>query len=219
MVRSLCIAVFCIALAATSCITIALILLWSSIQEEMQLEYLRFFLDAYKAVGIGFLVALLGVIIPHLLPEAQYQFQRHKESRTAYSQAKTALMYLPEKVACLGCLEAIATVQEAHEKLHLARTYDELQEYLDPPFTPKTWTEKRYWELTAIRWMLGEHADRWHELRGEPCVEKLRGAFDRVAAVLDEHAGLQGSEHEKELAPIMRDALRDVLELRDPSQA
>lgn len=79
-------------------------------------EQLGFFLDAYKAIGVGFLVALLGAIIPQLLPEGRDRFERFKDSRVAYSEAKTSVLYLPEKLSNLTFSDAVTAVQDAHGK-------------------------------------------------------------------------------------------------------
>jgi hypothetical protein len=74
------------------------------------IEQQRLYIDTYKAIGIGFLVALLGTIIPNLILESRDNFERAKESRIAYSQAKTAAIYLPGTLAVLEYGEAMAAL-------------------------------------------------------------------------------------------------------------
>ena len=122
----------------------------------------RLYLDAYKAIGIGFLVALLGTIIPNLILENRDNFERAKQSRIAYSQAKTSVIYLPGTLAVLKYGEAMAVLQESHRKLHIAETYGkELVEYLEWYGDKETWVDQTYWELTAVRMLLQSRADEW----------------------------------------------------------
>jgi len=122
----------------------------------------RLYLDAYKTIGIGFLVALLGTIIPNLILESRDNFARAKESRIAYSHAKTSVIYLPGTLAVLEYGEAMAMLQESHRKLHLAETYGkELSDYLKWYGDKAVWTDQTYWELTAVRVLLQSQADRW----------------------------------------------------------
>ncbi len=126
----------------------------------------RLYFDAYTAIGIGFLAALLGTIIPNLILESRDNLERAKQSRIAYSQAKTSLIYLPGTLAVLQYGIAMAALQESHLKLHIAETYrKELKEYLTWYGDDKIWSAQIYWELTAVRSLLQSHADEWKNLR------------------------------------------------------
>jgi hypothetical protein len=126
------------------------------------IELQRLYLDAYKTIGIGFLVAVLGTIIPNLILERRDNFERAKESRIAYSHAKTSVIYLPGTLAVLEYGEAMAMLQESHRKLHIAETYGkELSDYLQWYGDKAVWTDQTYWELTAVRVVLQSQADRW----------------------------------------------------------
>jgi hypothetical protein len=125
----------------------------------------RLYFDAYQAIGIGFLVALLGTIIPNLILESRDKFERAKESRIAYSQAKTSVLYLQGTLSVLGYGEAMAVLQESHRKLHIAETYGkELKQYLKWYGDKETWIAQTYWELTAVRRLLQSRADEWKDL-------------------------------------------------------
>lgn len=90
-----------------------------------RLEYLKFTLEVYKAIGLGFLITLLGVAIPHLLPEARYGFETLKEGREIYSKAKTGIDYLPYKLASLDFKNGIEHIESIHRLKHLADAYIE----------------------------------------------------------------------------------------------
>ncbi|MGH9969319.1 MAG: hypothetical protein ACREBG_16180 [Pyrinomonadaceae bacterium] len=129
------------------------------------IEQQRLYFDAFKAIGIGFLVALLGTLIPNLILESRDNFERAKQSRMAYSHAKTSVIYLPGTLAVLKYGDAMGALQEAHRKLHIAETYGkELGEYLKWYGDKGTWTDQTYWELTAVRILLQSRADEWENL-------------------------------------------------------
>jgi hypothetical protein len=153
-------------------------------EPALTLEIKRLYLEAYKAVGVGFLVAVLGVSVPQLLPEARDRFERFKNSRVAYSEAKTAVIYLPETVSELTFAPAVAAVQDAHRKLHLAETYSELQTHLigwHPH--PETWVDRNYWELMAIRRALRTSVNTWDHLTSRNRLQIIDSALKVVESV------------------------------------
>lgn len=154
---------------------------WQSAGGRLSLDQLRFFLDAYKTIAAAFLVALLAVVIPQLLPEAKDKFERYKDSRVAYSRAKTAVIYLPERIAYLAFIDAVSAVQEAHEKLHFAETYpNELRQHLRWHPYPDTWVDRNYWELFALRKVLHENVDSWSQLSPGARLRQIQVALSIV---------------------------------------
>src|SRR5215471_18188137 len=106
---------------------IASVLVWVALEKtprdangQLSVQQMRFFLDAYKAIGVAFLVASLAVVVPQMLPEARDRFERFKASREVYSQAKTSVIYLPARLATLAFPAAVEAVKDAHHSLHLA---------------------------------------------------------------------------------------------------
>jgi hypothetical protein len=169
IIRMVLLGAILITIATMILLTIALVS-----EPQLTLEIKRLYLEAYKAVGVGFLVAVLGVSVPHLLPEARDRFERFKNSRVAYSDAKTAVIYLPETLSALTFAPAVAAVQHAHRKLHLAETYSELQTHLigwHPH--PETWVDRNYWELMAIRRALRTNVNSWDGLSPRTRLEIL----------------------------------------------
>jgi hypothetical protein len=130
----------------------------------LNIELFRALLDGYKAIGIGFLVAILAVLIPQLLPEEKYRFERLRDSREAYSQAQTGILYLPQRMADLSYMEAIVLLQSAHEYLHVAQTYGELAQHLAPHDDPETWGQSRYRTLTAVKDVMERNVQSWDAL-------------------------------------------------------
>src|SRR4051812_31547948 len=145
------------------------------------IEQEKFFLAFYKTIGIGFLIAFLGLIIPHVVAESKESFLRFKNSRQAYSKAKTAIIYLPLKLSNMKNSEAIAAIEEAHHKLHICETYrKELRKHLSCHLHKKTWVDRNYWELVAIRKVLDENIATWD--KKEQC-DRLKILVDAVDMV------------------------------------
>jgi hypothetical protein len=137
------------------------------------------FLDGYKAIGIGFLVAVLVVLVPQLLPEEKYRFERLKDSREAYSKAQTGITYLPNKIAALSLVDSVALLQSVHQDLHVAQTYEELASHLAPYDTPEEWGPSKYGTLMAIKTTLEERMEDWDTM---PPVERLANLKKTIKA-------------------------------------
>jgi hypothetical protein len=90
---------------------------------QLILNYLTLKFEVFKAIIIGYLVSVLGLIIPNILPEAKYEFQRKKEGRKIYSKAKTGIDYLPYELADLDKRMAREHIHNIHELKHLADIY------------------------------------------------------------------------------------------------
>src|SRR5262245_15824982 len=91
-----------------------------------RIEYYKLHVDLAKAVLVGFGAALLGILIPAVFAEARFSFERLRDSRTAYSEAKTSVDYLALRVCTLDPKGAAALVQRAHVRKHEAELYPEL---------------------------------------------------------------------------------------------
>ena len=123
----------------------------------LRLEYLRFSLEVYKAVGIGFLITLLGVAIPNILPEARYEFENQKASREIYSRVKTGIIYLPYELAEMSLSDASAHIKNLHFQKHMAETYPQT-------FRARRWLNKTaYFKIEAAHMKLFEKKD-WDSL-------------------------------------------------------
>jgi hypothetical protein len=126
-----------------------------------RLEYLKLILDVYKAIGIGFLIALLGTLVPHLLPEARYEFELLKDGRALYSKAKTGIDYLPYRLSELSFADGIRHIEEVHQLKHLAETYmRETSRVGKFPYDA-------YQEINVYRQVLVDAAPSWDDLSRE----------------------------------------------------
>lgn len=208
MIKKLLIGTLLVTTVAIALVSLAFFHAWRNEGGNLSLDELRFFLDAYKAIGIAFLVALLGVVIPYVLPEARDKFERFKESRVAYSQAKTSVIYLPEKLASLAFAEAVAAVRDAHEKLHLAETYPrELRQHLHWHTYPDTWVDRNYWELFALRKVLVVNVDKWSNLKAGDRLQALHEAL----TVVEQFFGPDNLEWRRLRHPERNDAIEEAL--------
>lgn len=169
------------------------------------IEQQRVYLDAYRAIGIAFLVALLGTIIPNLIQEGRDNLERARKSRIAYSQAKTSVIYLPGTLAVMQYGDAMSMLERCHRKLHVAETYGkELDEYLNWFGDRAIWSDLIYWKLTAVRRLLQVNADDWKDKSfGERTmmVNKMLEAVQKLF-------GKRGAKW-KELTEETRDQLAD----------
>lgn len=122
--------------------------------EKLNVKYLEHYVAAFQILAVGIFAAIVTVVIPLLMPEARDRFERFKESRKAYSKAKTAVIYLPVKVANAADMkEAVILVEEAHRQLHFAETFEkEIIEkgYLAWFECPYLWTIYNYWQIEAV---------------------------------------------------------------------
>jgi hypothetical protein len=133
-----------------------------------RIAYYKLYVDLAKAVLVGFGVTLLGILIPAVFAEARYTFERLRDSRTAYSEAKTSVDYLPLRLCTLNLKAAAALVQRAHVRKHEAELYPELRFHLKRRGinkTPEQWGDELYDRLFVVRQLLEEHAADWDTLR------------------------------------------------------
>ena len=142
-----------------------------------RIQYYKLYVDLAKAVLVGFGAALLGILIPAVFAEARYSFERLRDSRTAYSEAKTGIDYLPLRLCTLDLKAAAAFVQRAHVRKHEAELYPELKFHLKKrgiDKTPEQWGDGIYSQLFDVRELLEAHAGEWDSLGPEARLALLR---------------------------------------------
>jgi len=142
-----------------------------------RIQYYKLYVDLAKAVLVGFGAALLGILIPAVFAEARYSFERLRDSRTAYSEAKTGIDYLPLRLCTLDLKAAAAFVQRAHVRKHEAELYTELKFHLKKRGinkTPEQWGDGIYSQLFDVRELLEAHAGEWDSLGPDARLALLR---------------------------------------------
>jgi hypothetical protein len=133
-----------------------------------RLPFLNFELDLFKAILAGFVVSMLGILIPAVASEARQRFVQRKASRIAYSEAKTGIDYLKLRLAVANLDEAADALQKAHFHKHQAELYDDFPEWLEKRYGAKKtaleWDEEMYGKLFCARQALEENAEAWDRL-------------------------------------------------------
>ncbi len=142
-----------------------------------RIAYYKLYADLAKAVLVGFGAALLGILIPAVFAEARYSFERLRDSRTAYSEAKTSVDYLPLRLSTLDIKTAAAVVQRAHVRKHEAELYSELKFHLERrgiKKTPAQWGDGLYSRLFDVLQLLETHIADWDSLTPDARLVLLR---------------------------------------------
>lgn len=133
-----------------------------------RLPFLNFELAMFKAILAGFVVGMLGILIPAVASEARQRFEQRKASRIAYSEAKTGIDYLKLRLAAASLAEAATALQRAHFLKHQAELYDEFPEWLKKRYgvakTADQWDEEMYGKLFCARQALEQNAEAWDRL-------------------------------------------------------
>jgi hypothetical protein len=149
-----------------------------------RMAQLNFELELFKAVLAGFVIGALGILIPAVAVETRQRFEQRKESRAAYSKAKTAVDYLKLHLATAHFEKAAALVQEAHYAKHQAQLYDDFSEWLDKRYdgemTPDAWDVMMYARLFRTREILEKNAERWDGLKPEQRIDLLAAALPTI---------------------------------------
>jgi hypothetical protein len=147
-----------------------------------RIEFYKLHVELAKAVLVGFGTALLGILIPTIFAEARFSFERLKDSRTAYSEAKTGVDYLALRVCTLDLKAAAALVQRTHVKKHEAELFPELRVHLKRrgiALTPEQWGDALYDRLFTMRTLLEAHSGDWDSLKMDERLAFVRAVLPR----------------------------------------
>lgn len=179
---------------------------------SVKVQYLEQYVAVLQILAVGVLAAIVTVIIPLLIPEARDRFERYKESRLAYSRAKTAVIYLPDRVVNAADMkEATKLVEKAHRELHFAETFEKViisRGYLEWFANPNLWVLYNYWQIAAIAEVLrrsGRSALEDKGLMRERLSETLKVVHDYFGERCQKRAGerwvIKVSSKDKEEVP------------------
>ena len=144
-----------------------------------RIEYWKFYLEFFSIVLIGFFVAMLGVLIPRGFSKTKYAFERLKESRIAFSRAKTGVDYLPVRLCGLPLKTATSVMQNTHVWKHRAELYSELAQHLlkrGDNVSPSDWGDLMYEQLNAIRCAVERNSANWDSMPPEKRLAELKDA-------------------------------------------
>jgi hypothetical protein len=169
---------------------LSVVIIWIR-KSPLELEQQRIYVDILVLIVGGFVVTGLGALIPSLLTTAKDSRETARESRIAYSRAKTAVIYLPGSLSEVGYAEAMRVLEGAHRKLHIAETYAELESYLDwYPGGRDVWVAENYWQLTAARLLLQSCADTWADMGQRATADEIERLLGRLRKEFFDHGGL-----------------------------
>jgi hypothetical protein len=178
---------------------------------EVQVKYLEQYVNLIQILTIGVAVTLISVIIPHMLPEARDKFERYKESRLAYSRAKTAVLYLADRVVNVDRKEAFLLIEEAHRQLHFAETFKDViikKGYLKWFGNPSLWIPYNYWQIFAVAGVL-----RKYDWETSESKDSLKNNLYNTLEVVHGHFGRTG-EKCKEVSKEKRSDFENKVEVK-----
>lgn len=158
----------------------------------VRVQYLEQYIHLAQLIGVGFVVTLLSAIIPLLLLETRDRFEQYKESRQAYSRAKTAVLYLPDRVLDVDREKAFLLVEEAHRELHFAETFEEViinKGYLAWFDNPALWVLYNYWQIVAVAEVLRSCTT---DSGVNESKDEFRDRLHRTLAVVHKRFGTRG---------------------------
>jgi hypothetical protein len=148
------------------------------------LRYYEFYLSMFKVIIGGFLIAMLGILIPNAVGEAKDNFKKLRASRIAYSKAKTGIDYLRLELSMMSLVEAAASLQKVHFHKHYAQLFDDFEEHLKKRYdsnnemkNPDIWDKEMYTRLFVTREILEAHADEWDAMTRERRIALLTFAL------------------------------------------
>jgi len=152
-----------------------------------QLHLLEFELSMFKAILAGFVVGMLGILIPAAAIETRERFERRKESRVAYSEAKTGVDYLKLRLAAANLAEAASALRNAHFQKHQAELFEDFPEWLrkryDEKMTAGKWDVMMYGKLFCARQAIETNADAWDRLTPAERIALLDTALPTIPEI------------------------------------
>jgi len=159
---------------------------------ELRVKYLEQYIVLIQLIAVGVAVTLIGIIIPHIFSEARDRFERYKESRVAYSRAKTAVLYLADRVVNVDRNKAFLLVAETHRELHFAETFEDViirKGYLKWFDNPYFWISYNYWQIVAVAEVLRIH--NWNATKSN---DRLKNNIYSMLEVVYKHFGKNGKK-------------------------
>jgi|GEM_PF-4921616 len=123
-------------------------------ENETIVKFYAFKFEVIKAILIGLLIGVIGIIIPHILSATKYNFEFRREGRRLYSEVKTGVEYLPYKLPFLNFKESIELIEKIHQLKHLGDLYEDDKGSL----YKKTFDQRLriYEKLEAIRELISQ---------------------------------------------------------------
>ena len=163
--------------------------------QTLRVSYLEQYIKFVQILLVSVFVTIISAIIPHIISRERDRFEQYKESRLAYSRAKTAVLYLPDRVVSVDDREkAFLLVEKAHRELHFAETFKNLiinRKYLSWFANPKLWIIYNYWQIVAVAEVLREFEIDWSISKNK---NELKEILKRTLDVVHRRFGRTGEK-------------------------
>jgi hypothetical protein len=151
------------------------------------LPLFKFELKMFKTILAGFVIAMLGILIPAVASETREHFRQRKESRIAYSRAKTGADYLKLRLSVSNLSEATNALQAAHFHKHIAELFDDFPMWLDKRYdgkkSPEVWDKEMYKKLFMTRQILEKEGAHWDSLLPQARIKLLDEALPTISEI------------------------------------
>ncbi len=151
-------------------------------------EFYKAFVGLVKIIIVGFLIGILGISIPQLLPNKKYDFEIRKEAREKYSEAKTEIDNLPNTLQFIESPKiAQEIVKKIHTQKHLAECYAEFLPERNPngkDSAEKIWHKGYlpYKRIDACRNTIQDNIGQWEQF---PSTERYVKLNKRIKEELE----------------------------------
>jgi hypothetical protein len=130
-----------------------------------QFDVCDFDLKMFQAILAGFLVAMLGILIPASITEKRHKFKQEKECRQVCSKARTGVDYLALQLCTADFVQTHAIIHKVHYYKHQAVVYPQfdamIRDRYDSKITGDDWDNAIYWKLWETRKLLKAKASQW----------------------------------------------------------
>lgn len=159
-----------------------------STNKSHDIEFYKLFLDFVKNVLIGFLIAVLGILIPQMIPFKRFDLEVSKKAKEIYSEAKTEMECFAYKFQYMDDVNKILQfLQEVQQKKHLADVYHEYLPNVNPEGkypAQRIWPKdlKPYNRITNIRNIVQENSSDWKELSPDKRFKIINEVVDVLKA-------------------------------------
>lgn len=91
-----------------------------------EVSFYQAFSEIIKVILVGFVIGVLGILIPQMLPNKKYDFAMKREAKEKYSEAKTEIDYMANTLQFINSpKEALEYIKKVHTHKHLAECYAE----------------------------------------------------------------------------------------------
>lgn len=141
----------------------------NTLNSSDNLKLIDVLFNVYKSIVVGFVVGILGFLVPQYYKQARDNFEREREARRLFSCVETGVSYLPDRISVTGKMEeALKHLEELHVQKHELLVFKndfiknrDLGKYVESDKGLDGWSQKTYLRLRAIRLALRDFPEDW----------------------------------------------------------